>query len=90
MRQYIDQIDDEIIKLKFTSEELENYKQLAKEFWVLKETISKLETDAKNRLQAVVIGDLTGVKFNYLSWGNSFFMSYVTPKRTKKWYQFWK
>ena len=43
MRQYIDQIDNEIIKLKFTSEELENYKQLAKEFWVLKETISKLE-----------------------------------------------
>ena len=44
----------------------------------------------KNRLQAVVIGDLTGIKFNYLAWSNSFFMSYVTNKHTKTWYQLWK
>lgn len=90
MRRYINQIDEDLIKAKFTQEELNTYKQLTKELDDLQKVINSFEKDAKNRLEACVIGKLEKLNFNYLAIENTFYMSYSNNKPHKKWYEFWK
>lgn len=90
MRKYINQIDNDLIKLKFSPEELHEYKKLTRNLCNLQDVIHEFEKDACNRLSGSMIGTLQKVKFNYLSFGDTFYMSYEDNKPIKKWYEFWK
>lgn len=91
MRKFINQIDNDLLKMKFSQAELEHYEKITKEFIVLQKTINNLEEEAKTRLEAVVIGELKAINFNCSTNSNSFFMQYCdSTKPHKKWYEFWK
>lgn len=90
MRKYQNQIDDEIIKLKFTPTELAQYKELTRQVTELQSLIYDVESEASNRLKGITIGKLQGIKFKYLEYGDTFYMTYVNNEPNRKWYQFWK
>lgn len=83
MRTYINEIDPKLIQLVLNDSELEECKQLVKEFQSLKSKKYSMEKELTSRLRGFIIGELEGVEIHYLSVGNTLYVSYTEPVR---WY----
>lgn len=79
MRKYINQIDDKLINMMFTSEELEEYREITTKYNQVKNDKQLGEIEAKNKLASVTIGELDGIQFNFSAYSGDFYMSYIDP-----------
>lgn len=79
MRNYINQINDKLINMIFTSEELEEYREITSNYNQVKNDKRRGESEAKNKLASVVIGELDGIQFNFSAYSGDFYMSYTNP-----------
>jgi hypothetical protein len=76
MRQYINQIDDKIIKMIFSQDELSEYKEITKKYIEAKNKKQDAETTIMKKLKGAVIGELEGVDLQYLAHGDTFYIAY--------------
>lgn len=79
MRKYINQIDDKLINMIFTSEELKEYREITSKYNQVKNAKRLGEIKANNKLASVVIGKLNGIQFNFIEYNGDFYMSYTNP-----------
>ena len=77
MRQYINQIDNKIIKVIFSQDELSEYKEIAKEYVEARSKKQDAEIMIMKKLEGAVIGKLEGVGLWYLHHNDTFFIAYT-------------
>lgn len=90
MTTYRNEISSKIIDVIFTEEELKGYKSLTTEHEKVSEELYKREQEARIKLEGTVIGELHNIRFNYMRYNDTFYISAITDIPPKKWYEFWK
>lgn len=84
MRKYINEIDEKILKIVYTQEELDEMKEFTKTWRNMEYEKHKLEIKIKDDLKGYVIGELEDVELNYVSFNDTFYISYKDDNKPKK------
>lgn len=63
----------------FTSEELEEYREITRQYNKLESYKRTGEIEANKKLASVVIGELDSIHFNFSEYSGDFYMSYTNP-----------
>lgn len=84
MRKYINEIDEKILKIVYTQEELDEMKEFTKVWRNMEYEKRKLEIKIKDDLKGYVIGELEDVELNYISFDDKFYISYKDDNKPKK------
>lgn len=84
MRKYINEIDEKILKTVYTQEELDEMKEFTKVWRNMEYEKHKLEIKIKDDLKGYVIGELEDVELNYISFNDTFYISYKDDNKPKK------
>ena len=84
MRKYINEIDEKILKTVYTQEELDKMKEFTKTWRNIEYEKQKLEIKIKDDLKGYVIGELEDVELNYVSFNDTFYISYKNDNKPKK------
>lgn len=77
MRQYKNQIDNKIIKIAFTEEEIQEFKELAEAYDKILELKRSYERNIKDKLEGLVIGELEGVNICLAGFHNELVIQYT-------------
>lgn len=84
MRKYKNEIDEKIIKIAFTDEELLEFKEIAKAYEEIKRVKYETERKMKEKLEGFVIGDLQGINLWYSAYDNSLLIQYKDDSEQKE------
>ena len=84
MRRYINEIDKKILNIVYTREELNEMKEFTKVWKNIEYEKHKLEIKIKDDLKGYVIGELEDVELNYISFNDTFYISYKDDNKLKK------
>lgn len=76
MRKYKNEIDEKIIKIAFTDEELLEFKEIARAYEEIKRVKQDTEREMKEKLKGFVIGELQGINLRYSEYDKSLLIQY--------------
>lgn len=81
MRRYSREIDSTLIKSIVSEDQYKHMVEVEKQYQELLSEKRKIERELLDKLKSRVIGDLERVEMNYLSLGNTFYISYENEER---------
>lgn len=83
MRHYKNEIDEKIIKIAFTDEELLEFKEIARTYEEIKRVKYNTERKMKEKLEGFVIGELQGINLLYSEYDKSLLIQYKDDSEQK-------
>ena len=84
MREYRNQIDDKIIKIAFTDEELLEFKEIAKAYDEIVQFKRSAERNIKQKLEGYVIGELESINLLYIAYTKEIIFQYAFENEKQK------